>query len=87
MMTDDEYRKGRKAMNTLTEAIRKHHLNLAKTLDALARGVGGGEPQAERDAFVAFLKGDLLPMRAARNATCMVSSTRSCGSMGKRPRP
>ncbi len=48
-------------MNTLTEAIRKHHLSLAKTLEAHARGVGGGEPQVERDAFVAFLKGDLLP--------------------------
>jgi len=34
---------------------------LAKTLDAHARGVGGGEPQSERDAFVTFLKGDLLP--------------------------
>ncbi len=48
-------------MNTLTEAIRKHHLSLAKTLEAHARGVGGGEPQTERDAFVGFLKGDLLP--------------------------
>ena len=48
-------------MNTLTEAIRKHHLSLGKTLEAHARGVGGGEPQVERDAFVAFLKGDLLP--------------------------
>lgn len=54
---------GRQAavMNTLTEAIRKHHLSLAKTLEAHARGVGGDEPQSERDAFVAFLKGDLLP--------------------------
>jgi len=34
---------------------------LAKTLEAHARGVGGGEPQSERDAFLAFLKGDLLP--------------------------
>lgn len=48
-------------MSTLTEAIRKHHLSLAKTLEAHAHGVGGGEPQTERDAFVAFLKGDLLP--------------------------
>jgi uncharacterized protein (DUF2249 family) len=48
-------------MNTLTEAIRKHHLSLAKTLEAHAHGVGGGEPQVERDAFVGFLKGDLLP--------------------------
>lgn len=48
-------------MNTLTEAIRKHHLSLAKTLEAHARGVGGGEPQSKRDAFVGFLKGDLLP--------------------------
>ncbi len=48
-------------MNTLTEAIRKHHLSLAKTLEAHARAVGGNEPQVEREAFVAFLKGDLLP--------------------------
>jgi uncharacterized protein (DUF2249 family) len=48
-------------MNTLIEAIRKHHLSLAKTLETHARGVGGGESQLERDAFVEFLKGDLLP--------------------------
>jgi hemerythrin-like domain-containing protein len=48
-------------MNTLTEAIRKHHLSLAKTLEAHARGVGSGESQLERDAFVGFLMGDLLP--------------------------
>ena len=49
------------AMGTLTEAVRNHHLALAKTLEAHARGVGGGESQAERDAFVGFLKRDLLP--------------------------
>ncbi len=48
-------------MATLSEAIRKHHMSLAKTLQAHARGVGGAETQNERDAFVAFLKGDLLP--------------------------
>ena len=48
-------------MSTLCDAIRKHHRSLAKTLEAHARGVGGGEPQSQRDAFVAFLKGDLLP--------------------------
>jgi uncharacterized protein (DUF2249 family)/hemerythrin-like domain-containing protein len=48
-------------MNALCDAIRNHHRSLAKTLEAHARGVGGGEPQSERDAFVAFLKGDLLP--------------------------
>jgi uncharacterized protein (DUF2249 family) len=48
-------------MSTLCDAIRKHHRSLAKTLEAHARGVGGGEPQRERDAFVTFLKGDLLP--------------------------
>jgi uncharacterized protein (DUF2249 family)/hemerythrin-like domain-containing protein len=48
-------------MNTLTEAIRNHHLSLAKTLQAHAHGVGGGESQVERDAFVRFLKGDLMP--------------------------
>lgn len=48
-------------MSTLIEAIRRHHLSLAKTLEPHARGVGGGEPQAERDAFVTFLKRDLLP--------------------------
>jgi uncharacterized protein (DUF2249 family) len=47
-------------MSTLTEAIRKHHLSLAKTLEAHAHGVGGGEPQVEREAFAGFLKGDLL---------------------------
>jgi uncharacterized protein (DUF2249 family) len=41
-------------MGVLTEAI--HHLSLAKTLQAHARGVGGGETDSERDSFVAFLK-------------------------------
>lgn len=59
-MAGEERRKGSE-MNTLTEAIRKHHLSLAKTLEAHARAVGGGEPQVERDALVAFLKNDLLP--------------------------
>ena len=48
-------------MSALVEAIRKHHSSLAKTLEAHAHAVGGGESQPERDAFVAFLKGDLLP--------------------------
>lgn len=48
-------------MANLTETIRKHHRSLAGTRGAHLRGVGGGEPQSERDAFVAFLKGDLLP--------------------------
>lgn len=48
-------------MNSLTEAIRKHHSSLAKTLQAHARAVGGAEAQAERDAFVGFLKGEVLP--------------------------
>lgn len=48
-------------MAILSDAIRKHHLSLAKTLTAHARGMGGDEPQAERDAFVSFLEGDLLP--------------------------
>lgn len=48
-------------MGVLTEAIRRHHLSLAKTLQAHARAVGGGEPDSERDSFVAFLKGDLVP--------------------------
>ncbi len=48
-------------MNILSDAIRKHHVSLAKTLEAHARAVGGGESQVERDAFVGFLKGDLLP--------------------------
>lgn len=53
--------KGKVVMSTLAEAIRNHHQSLAKTLRAHARAVGGGESQTERDAFVAFLKGDLLP--------------------------
>jgi uncharacterized protein (DUF2249 family) len=48
-------------MSTLCDAMRKHHRSLAKTLETHARGVGGGEPPSERDAFVGFLKGDLLP--------------------------
>lgn len=48
-------------MANLTEAIRNHHRSLAGTLDAHARAVGGEEPQHEREAFVAFLNGDLLP--------------------------
>lgn len=61
---DRIWRMGRKsgtAMGVLTEAIRRHHSSLAKALAAHARAVGGGEPRAERDAFVGFLKGDLLP--------------------------
>lgn len=54
-------REGKVVMSTLTQAIRNHNQSLAKTLQAHARGVGGGESQTERDAFVAFLKGDLLP--------------------------
>lgn len=56
-----ELGKGNVAMNSLSGAIRNHHQSLARTLRAHARGVGGVEPQTERDAFVAFLKGDLLP--------------------------
>lgn len=48
-------------MSILTDAIRQHHRSLAGTLQAHARAVGGSEPQAERNSFVAFLKGDLLP--------------------------
>jgi iron-sulfur cluster repair protein YtfE (RIC family) len=48
-------------MNSLTEAVRKHHQSLAKTLEAHARGAGRSESQTEREAFVAFLKGDLIP--------------------------
>jgi uncharacterized protein (DUF2249 family)/iron-sulfur cluster repair protein YtfE (RIC family) len=48
-------------MSTLTEAVRKHHQSLAKTLEAHARGAGRNEVQIEREAFVAFLKGDLMP--------------------------
>jgi uncharacterized protein (DUF2249 family) len=48
-------------MNTLTEAVRKHHQSLAKTLEAHARGAGRSDSQTEREAFVAFLKGDLIP--------------------------
>jgi len=48
-------------MSTLCDAIRRHHQSLAKTLQAHARGVGGNEPQTERNSFVAFLNGDLLP--------------------------
>ena len=48
-------------MSTLSEAIRKHHQSLARTLEAYARGIGDGEPQSAHDSFVAFLKGDLLP--------------------------
>ncbi len=50
-----------KAMSTLTEAVRKHHQSLAKTLEAHARGAGRSESRIERDAFVGFLKGDLIP--------------------------
>jgi uncharacterized protein (DUF2249 family)/iron-sulfur cluster repair protein YtfE (RIC family) len=46
-------------MNTHTDAIRKHHSALAKTLHDHARAAG--EPQSEREAFVAFLKHDVLP--------------------------
>ncbi len=48
-------------MSTLTEAVRKHHQSLARTLEAHARGTGRGDSQTEGEAFVAFLKGDLLP--------------------------
>jgi uncharacterized protein (DUF2249 family)/iron-sulfur cluster repair protein YtfE (RIC family) len=48
-------------MSTLAEAVRKHHQSLGETLKAHARGAGRNELQIERDAFVAFLKGDLMP--------------------------
>jgi uncharacterized protein (DUF2249 family)/iron-sulfur cluster repair protein YtfE (RIC family) len=48
-------------MNTLTEAVRKHHQSLARTLEAHARGAGRNGVQIEREAFVTFLKGDLMP--------------------------
>lgn len=48
------------AMNKLTDTIRTHHRSLAGTLSAHMRGVGGDE-HSERRAFVAFLKGDVLP--------------------------
>jgi uncharacterized protein (DUF2249 family)/iron-sulfur cluster repair protein YtfE (RIC family) len=48
-------------MSILTDAVRDHHLSLAKALETHAHAVGGGEPQSERDAFLAFLKGDLVP--------------------------
>src|SRR5690348_3095318 len=48
-------------MSTLTQAIQGHHSSLAKTLETHAQGMGNAEPQTERDAFVAFLKGELLP--------------------------
>jgi iron-sulfur cluster repair protein YtfE (RIC family) len=54
-------RKGMQTMSTLTEAVRKHHRSLAGTLEAHARGAGRNELQVEREAFVAFLKGDLMP--------------------------
>ncbi len=47
--------------SSLSEAIRRHHRNLGGTLRSHARGVGGGEPQTERESFAAFLKFDLLP--------------------------
>ncbi len=72
-------------MNTLTEAIRKHHLSLAKTLEAHARGVGGGEPPSERDAFVGFLKGDLLPHAIGEERHLYGWSTPWCESTESRP--
>jgi uncharacterized protein (DUF2249 family)/iron-sulfur cluster repair protein YtfE (RIC family) len=48
-------------MSTLTETVRKHHQSLARTLEAHTRGAGRNEVQIEHDAFVAFLKGDLMP--------------------------
>ncbi len=48
-------------MTTLTDAIRKHHQSLARTLKAHAQGANGDETQAERSALLSFLKGDLLP--------------------------
>lgn len=48
-------------MGILDEAIRKHHLSLAKTLESHTHAVGAAEPQVVRDAFVGFLKCELLP--------------------------
>lgn len=48
-------------MGILNEAIRKHHLSLARTLESHAHAVGRAEPQLARDAFIEFLKSDLLP--------------------------
>lgn len=48
-------------VNDLTEAVRKHHVRLAKTSGAHARRVDRSEPQIAREASVDFLKGDLVP--------------------------
>lgn len=48
-------------MSILCDAIRRHHRSLAKTIQEHARGADGCERQSKRQAFVAFLKGDLLP--------------------------
>jgi hemerythrin-like domain-containing protein len=46
-------------MNTLTDAVRRHHQILAKTLAAYA--AERSHSPSERDAFVEFLKHDLIP--------------------------
>ncbi len=48
-------------MATLTQAIRQHHRSLAETLAAHARAAGEAESSSERESFVTFLNGDLLP--------------------------
>ncbi len=48
-------------MSQVTDAIRAHHRELAKTLEAQANALEEGRAEANPEALVAFLKQDLLP--------------------------
>ncbi len=48
-------------MSQVTEAIRNHHRELAKTLKAQASALEEGRADADPEALVEFLKNDLLP--------------------------
>ncbi len=48
-------------MSQVSQAMRDHHRELAKTLQAQAEALQEGQSQANAEAFVKFLKTDLLP--------------------------
>ncbi len=56
-------------MNTVGDAIRQHHRELAKTLSTQAEALAEGGAQANPQALVEFLKNDLLPHARGEEAS------------------
>ncbi len=56
-------------MNSVGDAIRQHHRELAKTLSMQAEALAEGRPQANPQALIEFLKNDLLPHARSEEAS------------------